>query len=36
VRTRQQARAGARIVSWFEDAAIFLEEDELRNRCGGD
>ncbi|HET6317187.1 MAG TPA: carbon-nitrogen hydrolase family protein [Chloroflexota bacterium] len=28
VRTEQQARAGAQVVSWFEDAAIILEEDE--------
>jgi apolipoprotein N-acyltransferase len=28
VRTRQQARAGAQVVSWFEDAAILLKEDE--------
>lgn len=27
-RTEQQARGGAQIVSWFEDAAIILEEDE--------
>jgi apolipoprotein N-acyltransferase len=27
-RTRQQARAGARVVSWFEDGAILLKEDE--------
>jgi len=28
-RTEQQARAGAQVVSWFEDAAIILKEDEL-------
>jgi apolipoprotein N-acyltransferase len=27
-RTEQQARGGAQIVSWFEDAAIILKEDE--------
>jgi apolipoprotein N-acyltransferase len=27
-RTEQQARAGAQVVSWFEDAAIILKEDE--------
>ena len=27
-RTEQQARAGAQLVSWFEDAAIILKEDE--------
>jgi apolipoprotein N-acyltransferase len=27
-RTEQQARAGAHVVSWFEDAAIILKEDE--------
>jgi apolipoprotein N-acyltransferase len=27
-RTVQQARAGAQIVAWFEDAAIILKEDE--------
>jgi apolipoprotein N-acyltransferase len=28
VRTEQQVRAGAQVVSWFEDAAIILQEDE--------
>jgi apolipoprotein N-acyltransferase len=28
IRTEQQARAGATVVSWFEDAAIILKEDE--------
>jgi len=27
-RSEQQARAGAQLVSWFEDAAIILQEDE--------
>jgi apolipoprotein N-acyltransferase len=27
-RTEQQARAGAQVVAWFEDAAIILKEDE--------
>jgi apolipoprotein N-acyltransferase len=28
LRTEQQARGGAQVVSWFEDAAIILKEDE--------
>jgi len=28
IRSEQQARAGAQVVSWFEDAAIILKEDE--------
>ncbi len=28
IRTEQQARSGAQLVSWFEDAAIILKEDE--------